>query len=68
MSFDRLIRFVGEADQVVYGNLEKALSCNEIVGTEVQVLAGNFEDGFNKTSQTATVKKVRTVTRRSRTN
>ena len=51
---------MGEDDTIVYGNLEQALPSQKIVGLEVQILSGNIEDGFRKTENRTTVKKVRT--------
>jgi len=58
MAFERLIRFENEKGHVVYGNLEKEIPTKEIEGSVVEVIDGNIENGFSKTSQKATVKKV----------
>jgi len=54
MAFERLIRFENEKGHVVYGNLEKEIPTKEIEGSVVEVIDGNIENGFSKTS----VKKV----------
>lgn len=59
MSFDRLIRFVDDEGKTSFGNLEKASAANDIVGTKVQVLQGNLENGFTKTDEKRVVQKVR---------
>lgn len=59
MAFERLIRFVNDAGEIVYGNLEKETPTKEIEGSVVEVIDGSIEKGFSKTSQKATVKKVR---------
>ena len=61
MSFDRLIRFVTENDKTVYGNLDTAMAADQIVGLEVQVVCGSLENGFQKTEESAKVKKVRSI-------
>ena len=58
MSFERLIRFVDENDNTIYGNLKEALPSQKILGLDVQVLSGSLEDGFLETNKTAKVKKV----------
>jgi transcription initiation factor TFIIH subunit 2 len=58
MAFERLIRFIDDKDEVVYGNLEKETPTKEIEGSVVEVIDGSIEKGFSKTSQKATVKKV----------
>lgn len=58
MSFDRLIRFVDENGKQRYGNLEHPHGAKEIEGSEVQLLGGDLQGGFHKSSERATVKKV----------
>jgi transcription initiation factor TFIIH subunit 2 len=58
MAFERLIRFVDEKGEVVYGNLEEETPTKEIEGSVVKVIDGSIEKGFSKTNQKATVKKV----------
>lgn len=57
MCFERLIRFVDDGGYILFGNLEKALPSEQVIGQKVQVVAGSLEDGFNKIDQTAVVKK-----------
>lgn len=61
MAFERLIRFVDQDDQKIYGYLETSLPADQIVGLEVQVISGSLEAGFVRTDQRATVKKVRSL-------
>jgi transcription initiation factor TFIIH subunit 2 len=58
MAFERLIRFVDEKGETRYGNLEKETPTKEIEGSVVEIIDGSIENGFSKTSQKATVKKV----------
>jgi transcription initiation factor TFIIH subunit 2 len=58
MAFERLIRFVSSDGQTQYGNLPKQLPTKEIEGSEVEILKGDIENGFEQTGQKATVKKV----------
>lgn len=59
MSFDRLIRFLDDEGRTTYGNVEKPSAAKDIIGQEVLVLEGNFQDGFTKTTERRKVSKVR---------
>ncbi len=63
MSFDHLIRFVDDKGAVRYGNLDKVVAVKSIVGSKVQLLSGNFDDGFQRTDDEATVHQVRWIQR-----
>lgn len=57
-SFERLVRFESADGTTLYGDVTDASAVSNLVGATVAVLDGNFHDGFSKTSQTATVRKV----------
>ncbi|KAJ3494221.1 hypothetical protein NLG97_g4217 [Lecanicillium saksenae] len=56
--FERLVRFEADDGTTLYGDVTDASAVSNLVGTSVTVLDGNLEDGFSKTSRTATIKKV----------
>ncbi len=58
MAFERLIRFEDGKGDIVYGNLENETPTKEIEGSVVEIIDGSLEEGFSKTGQKATVKKV----------
>lgn len=58
MGFERLIRFVSSTGETQYGNLTKETPTKEIQGSEVEILNGDIESGFEKTGEKATVKQV----------
>lgn len=58
MGFERLIRFVSSTGETQYGNLAKETPTKEIQGSEVEILKGDIESGFEKTGEKATVKQV----------
>ncbi|KAG7040304.1 hypothetical protein JMJ77_0009915 [Colletotrichum scovillei] len=58
MSFERLIRFVDDEGRTSYGNLDKVLTAKEIIGIQVNVVIGSLQDGFTKTNERRTVKKL----------
>lgn len=60
MNFERIIRFVDETSQMRYGNLEEEPATNQIEGSIVEILQGNLERGFFKTSEKQRIEKVRT--------
>jgi len=60
MAFERLIRFAAEDGETYYGNLEKEVPTLEIEGSEVEVLKGDLESGWEKTREKKKVAKVRT--------
>jgi transcription initiation factor TFIIH subunit 2 len=57
MSFERLIRFVGDDGKTYYGNLTKETPTLEIEGSKVETLEGDVQSGFKKTGSQATVSK-----------
>lgn len=58
-AFDRLIRFEDEHRNIAFGNLDRNMSSDEIIGQEVLVLQGNLQEGFNRTNERRKVNKVR---------
>lgn len=58
MGFDRLIRFVDTDGAICYGNLDKETPLDAIEGTDVTVLAGSIDEGFNTTSEFKKVARV----------
>lgn len=58
MGFERLIRFVSSMGETQYGNLTKETPTKEIQGSEVEILKGDIESGFEKAGKKATVKQV----------
>jgi transcription initiation factor TFIIH subunit 2 len=62
MSFERLIRFVDESGTTRYGNLVREVSLKDIEKSEVQVVEGDLETGFTKSSKKTTVHKVMSTT------
>ena len=59
MTFERLIRFAAEDGETYYGNLEKEVPTLEIEKSEVEVLKGDIESGWEKTGERKKVDKVR---------
>ena len=58
MSFERLIRFLDADGHERYGNIQKAMPSGEIIGLQVQVIAGCLAGGFTRTTEKARVTKV----------
>lgn len=67
-SFDRLLRFEAEDGSILYGDVTDASALDGLVGAQVNVLEGDLNAGFSKTSKTATVKKVRPLSLEARVN
>ncbi|TQV90636.1 hypothetical protein V2A60_008313 [Cordyceps javanica] len=57
-TFERLVRFEADDGTTLYGNITDASAVSNLVGTTANVLDGNLEIGFSKTTRTAIVKKV----------
>ena len=55
-SFNYLVRFVDTNGQTRYGDLVSYKPTSEIEGSEVDVLSGSIETGFEKTGEKATIK------------
>ena len=56
--FERLIRFESDNGQVLYGDLPASKSTDDVVGSEVSTIEGDFKTGFKKGSSKSTVRKV----------
>ncbi|KAM3528331.1 hypothetical protein NHJ13051_002455 [Beauveria bassiana] len=57
-TFERLVRFEADDGTTEYGDVTDASVVDNLVGATVNILDGNLEHGFSKTTRTATVKKV----------
>lgn len=58
-TFERLVRFESDDGTTLYGDVTDASAVSNLAGATVNVLDGNLENGFSKTTRTATIKKVR---------
>jgi transcription initiation factor TFIIH subunit 2 len=59
MSFKRLVRFVDENGQTLYGDLGDTVPSADVTGSTVVVLDGNLETGWRQSGRQATITKVR---------
>ena len=61
MSFKRLVRFVDEKGETLYGDLGDTVPSKDITGSKVSVLNGDLASGFKPAGKEATISKVRKV-------
>lgn len=62
--FERLVRFQEkDGGTIQYGDLPMSIANNELVGSSVDILAGDFSSGFQKTGAKGTIKHVELTSR-----
>jgi transcription initiation factor TFIIH subunit 2 len=58
MTFDRLFRFLDTEGNTYYGNLTEDIPGDSLMGRKVDVLDGDINAGFRKSTKQASIKKV----------